>query len=159
MATFLAYRCGKGNQNFVLKTENYETVMEANLLKRKIFGASDFEFVDVKTNTKVGRMIRLFTADDVNHCSIYFDGDKSTLYAFRREYRHKIFSGRFGVETLQQMSRDANMYYEEVSVEITDNQYRRMMRLIDFFKYKNYKYNYVGLVAFKLRINTLLKWS
>lgn len=52
MATFLAYRCGKGNQSFVLKTENYETVFEANLIKRRIFGASDFEFVNVKANTK-----------------------------------------------------------------------------------------------------------
>ena len=57
MAIYLAYRCGKGNQNFVLKTENYETVMEANLLKRKIFGASDFEFVDAKTNTKVAHKV------------------------------------------------------------------------------------------------------
>ena len=61
MAKFLAYGCGKRNHDFVLTTEGYQNVFEANLIKGRIFGASDFEFVDVnsknKTAHKVGKTL------------------------------------------------------------------------------------------------------
>lgn len=59
MSTYLAYRFGKMTQCVAMKTENYESVFEANLVKFKLLGASDFEFVNSKTGAttahKVGK--------------------------------------------------------------------------------------------------------
>ena len=53
MATYIAYGCGKRNHDFVLKSDKYETLFEGNLVKGRIFSASDFEFINTKLGNKV----------------------------------------------------------------------------------------------------------
>ena len=74
MATYLAYGCGKRNHDFILTTEDYQHVFEANLVKGRIFGASDFEFVDVNSKKKaihkVGKTLTKRTGTGVGNSSI-----------------------------------------------------------------------------------------
>ena len=59
MATYHAFPCGKMNQCVKLENENNQVLYEANLVKFKLFTASDYEFVNHVTTTttahKVGK--------------------------------------------------------------------------------------------------------
>ena len=59
MAIYHAFNYGKMNQSFKLENESNESLYEANLIKFRLFTASDFEFVNnvtsVKTSHKVGK--------------------------------------------------------------------------------------------------------
>lgn len=61
MATYHAFHYGKMNQSFKLEDENNKSLYEANLVKFKLFSASDFEFVNhvtVSTSAhKVGKTV------------------------------------------------------------------------------------------------------
>ena len=46
MATYHAFPCGKMNQSVKLENENNQVLYEANLVKFKLFTASDYEFVN-----------------------------------------------------------------------------------------------------------------
>ena len=59
MATYHAFPCGKMNQCVKLENENNQVLYEANLVKFKLFTASDYEFVNhitmATTAHKVGK--------------------------------------------------------------------------------------------------------
>ncbi len=59
MAVYHAFPYGKMNQSFKLENENNESLYEANLVKFKLFSASDFDFTDRRTalteSHKVGK--------------------------------------------------------------------------------------------------------
>ncbi len=102
MATYLAYGCGKRNHDFILTTEDYQHVFEANLVKGRIFGASDFEFVDVnskkKTIHKVGKTLTKRTGTGVGNSSVgvvtsssfKFDGEDVFNYLANKGYVVKL---------------------------------------------------------------------
>ena len=59
MAVYHAFVCGKMNQSFRMENETNTVLYEANLLKFKLFTASDFEFINHVTSAvtphKVGK--------------------------------------------------------------------------------------------------------
>ena len=59
MATYHAFHYGKMNQSFKLENENNQSLYEANIVKFKLFTASDYEFVNhiaiTATTHKVGK--------------------------------------------------------------------------------------------------------
>lgn len=61
MAVYHAFHYGKMNQSFKLEDEGNRSLFEANLVKFKLFSASDFEFVNhvtaSKTDHKVGKTV------------------------------------------------------------------------------------------------------
>ena len=61
MATYHAFQCGKLNQSLKLENENNQPLFEANLVKFKLFTASDYEFVNhtamTSTAHKVGKTV------------------------------------------------------------------------------------------------------
>lgn len=107
-----------------------------------------------KTNTNVGKLIRIFTKDDINHCSIYFDNEKE-LYSCRREYKYNLFSGKCGIETFEQMACGKNMYYEQIDIPITNIEYKKIKKIIN--DSLNMKYDYVALFAMNFNLRFRLK--
>ncbi len=57
MAVYHAFHCGKMNQSFKLESENNQSLCEANLVKFKLLGASDFEFVNHVTASSVSHKV------------------------------------------------------------------------------------------------------
>ena len=57
MATYHAFPYSKMNQSFKLENETNVSLYEANLVKFKLFGASDFEFVNKQTGATVARKV------------------------------------------------------------------------------------------------------
>ena len=59
MATYHAFHYGKKNQSYKLEDERNQSLYEANLVNFKLFGASDYEFVNRRTaaaaSHKVGK--------------------------------------------------------------------------------------------------------
>ena len=102
MATFLAYGCGKRNHDFVLVTEEYQSIFEAHLVKGRIFGASDFEFLDSKSKKtmthKVGKTVTKQSGTGFNNSpikivtssSFKFDGQDVFEYLQSRGYTLKL---------------------------------------------------------------------
>ena len=102
-----------------------------------------------RTNTKVGRFIRFFTVDDVNHCAVFFDGDPSVMYSYRRESLHNIFSGRFGTEQFTAMSRGRKMLYETVTFDISQEVYDTIFEI--FKEQKDLRYLIRAMLRMKIR--------
>lgn len=63
MATYHAFHYGKKNQSYKMENDRNQSIYEANLVSYKLFGASDYEFVNHSTATivphKVGKTITL----------------------------------------------------------------------------------------------------
>ena len=63
MATYHAFHYGKKNQSYKLEDEENRSLYEANLVNFKLFGASDYEFVNKCTlstsSHKVGKTISI----------------------------------------------------------------------------------------------------
>ena len=57
MATYHAFPYSKMNQSFKLENETNVSLYEANLVKFKLFGASDFEFVNKQTGATVAHKV------------------------------------------------------------------------------------------------------
>lgn len=53
MAVYHAFPYGKMNQSFKLENEKNQSIYEANLVKFRLLGASDFEFVNGRTTASV----------------------------------------------------------------------------------------------------------
>ena len=105
--------------------------------------------VCARTNTKVGRCIRFFSVDDVNHCALYFDGDPSVMYSYRREHRHNILSGRFGTESFGAMARGKKMLYDTITFPISQEEYDTIFRIFKENKGRRYKIAALLLMKFK----------
>ncbi len=103
-----------------------------------------------KTNTKVGKFLRFFTADDVNHCAVYFDDDPSVMYSYRRERRHNILSGKFGTECFLNMSRGKEMLYITSEFMLDQTQYGRIVKLLEEHKGRRYNFAAVFLMYFHI---------
>ena len=107
-----------------------------------------------KTNTNIGKIIRFLTEDDINHCSIYFD-DEKILYSCRREYKYNLFSGKCGIETFDNMACGKQMYYEQIDIPISQEEYEYVINIISNSFDK--KYDYIGLFAMKFHLNFRIK--
>ena len=57
MATYHAFHYAKMNQSFKMEDENNKSLYEANLIKFRLLGASDFEFVNQLTSERTLRKI------------------------------------------------------------------------------------------------------
>lgn len=98
MANYIAYHYGKGNQSFIMKNEENASVYEANLVKFKLFTASDFEFVNKKTSEttlhKVGKTKTTesrFGALNFTSSSYFkFDGENVFSVLDKKGYSFKI---------------------------------------------------------------------
>lgn len=100
MAKYIAYHCGKMNQGFAMRDEKNELVYEANLVKFHLFSASDFEFVNKKTQkTKAHKVGKTKTTE--NHvmglslgASSYFKLDGENVFELleKKGYSFKIIA-------------------------------------------------------------------
>ena len=99
-----------------------------------------------RTDTFVGATIRRILGGDLNHCSVAFDDDFSSLYSFSRLYQKLWFTGCFCCETTDRYSS-----YEVFTINITDDDYNKIMSFISELKQGYRVYDYIG--AFLLLFN------
>lgn len=95
-----------------------------------------------KTDTLIGRGIRLVLGGDYNHCSICFDDNISVAYSFSRRVKQLWFTGCFVFETVDRYSS-----YEVFTIEITDEEFDSILEFLNSLSERLCIYNYIGAVA------------
>lgn len=117
--------------------------------------------IQMDTKTIPARIISLFTMYKYSHVAISFDRNCDVTYSFGRKSLYSIFSGGFVMESKSgkffKRFRDTNCRVYEV--EVTNRQYRDLVRIIRYMK-KNkniYGYDYLGIILRYLRISVVFK--
>lgn len=109
-----------------------------------------------KTNSVLSRVIATHTKEDYVHASIIMSRHLEHGYSFsRKKLRNPLIGGFVKEEYAQWID-----YFKEVQcciyeLEVTDNQYQDINRMIGAFEAdkEKYKYHFLGLMAQSLRID------
>ena len=108
------------------------------------------------TGTLLSNLIKLYTKNDYSHVSLAFDQELNEMYSFGRLYTYNAFIGGFVREylnkgTFKRFKKTITSVYE---LEITDEQYYSMKSFVlsMYKRRKEYKFNFVGLVAVALHM-------
>lgn len=104
-----------------------------------------------KTDTYIGKGIRLILGGKYNHCSVYFDENDEIIYSFSRVVHCLWFTGAFCKET-----KKSYLEYEVFSIDISNSQYREMLSIIRQSSEGYCMYNYVN--ALLLPLGTGFDW-
>ena len=108
------------------------------------------------TGTILARIVRFYTKKEYSHVSIALDEDLSMMYSFGRLNPYNAFIGGFVREGIKYgtFARFKNTRCSIKCLEVTDEQYYELKRLIkNFDKRKRiYKFNVVGLFAVALNL-------
>ena len=108
------------------------------------------------TGTLLSRIVRFYTKKEYSHVSIALDEDLSRMYSFGRINPYNAFIGGFVREGINfgTFARFKNTTCSIKCLEITDNQYYELKRLIRKFekRKKIYTFNVVGLFAVALNV-------
>lgn len=116
-------------------------------------------FILSHSGTLLSRLIKLYTNYSFSHVSISLDKNLTTMYSFGRIHPSNPFVGGFVLEHLNKgMYKKFNKTVAEVySLDVTDQQYQDIKKLIQNFeiKRKEYRYNFLGLIAIVLHV----KWN
>ncbi len=102
------------------------------------------------TDLKVGRMIRVFTRNEYNHCSICLLEDLSKFYSFSRLYRSNPLVSGFTVESPQRYTLSARTKLKIVAVPVEDDRFedvRKMIRNMNEHE-DEYVYNFFSAAAY-----------
>lgn len=111
------------------------------------------------TGTVLSRIIKNYTKDEFSHVSISLDSELKQMYSFGRLKPYNPFVGGFVHEGIYHgtFKRFKNTVAEVYSLEVTQQQYEKICKMIDFIKKSEqpYKFNIIGLLAvgFKKRVH------
>lgn len=108
------------------------------------------------TGTLLARIVRFYTKKEYSHVSIALDEDLSRMYSFGRLNPYNAFIGGFVREGIKfgTFARFKNTRCSIECIEVTDEQYYELRRLIKNFEKKKrvYSFNVVGLFAVALNL-------
>lgn len=116
-------------------------------------GKRTLYFLFTDTGTNLSRLINFFTRASLNHVSIAFDEDLSTVYSFGRKRPRNPFIGGFVTEEIHgEFLRNSNCAIYTLTV--SEEQYRTIQNNIKVFEDKkdDYRYNFLGLIGYLLRV-------
>ena len=104
------------------------------------------------TGTMLSRVIKIATKDEFAHVSIALDQELKEMYSFGRLNPYNPFLGGFVHESIESgtFKRFENTTVTNIyTLEVSDYQYRKVKRLINYMKNSKskYKFNILGLVA------------
>ena len=102
-----------------------------------------------RTNTAVGRVIRIATACRYNHVSISLDAARSEFYSFARRRMHNPLIGGFISENVHTgiFGRCGDQPCALYAVTVSDAAYAKLTGMIEgfFARYDAYRYNFLGI--------------
>ena len=108
------------------------------------------------TGTILARLVRFYTRKEYSHVSIALDEDLTMMYSFGRLNPYNAFIGGFVREGINYgtFGRFKNTRCNIKCLEVTDEQYYELKRLIKKFDKRKriYKFNVVGLFAVALNL-------
>ena len=107
------------------------------------------------TGTALSTIIKYYTKDEFSHVSISLDEELEEMYSFGRLNPYNPFWGGFVHENIKYgtFKRFKNTRTEIYSLSIEDEQYDRLVRIINYFKENKQKYsfNILGLVCVSIK--------
>lgn len=113
-----------------------------------------------KTNTKIGKFIRIFTNNNYNHVSISIYDDLSKMYSFARIHKNKAFEGGFVEESwLRYLDNSDYIEFIVYSIPVKEEEYLQAKEFIEtIYENRNtYKYNYRQAVGNYLNLPQMIK--
>ena len=103
------------------------------------------------TGTALSTIIRCWTKDEFSHISIALDADLEEMYSFGRLNPYNPFWGSFVHEHINRgtFKRFKNTRAEVYSMFVTDEQYEKAQKTIEYFNNnkQKYKFNILGLAC------------
>lgn len=103
------------------------------------------------TGTLLSNIIKCYTKDEFSHVSIALDSELKEMYSFGRLHAYNPFWGSFVHEELNKgtYKRFKNTKTEVYSLIITDEQYEKIKKVINYFKENQpkYRFNFIGLAC------------
>ncbi|MGN1343647.1 MAG: hypothetical protein ACI4U3_03655 [Traorella sp.] len=112
----------------------------------------DIYLVISKTNSKLGKFIRLFTGTNYNHVSISFDGELNDMISFARYYYQIPFYGGYVHESKERYIDSKIIIYK---IRISDDSYLKVQQYIDHIE-KNkeqYIYHTINAILYPIHIS------
>ena len=110
----------------------------------------------MRTNTFVEKGVRFFTRYQYGHVAISLNKDCKSLYSYGRRKVHSILFGGF---TEEKQDGPFFTYFNKAEckiyeLEVSDEQYKKMVDIINEMKnnMKKYRYDYLGIVLRYFRI-------
>ena len=102
------------------------------------------------TDLKIGKMIRAFTRNKYNHCSVCLREDLSKFYSFSRLYRSNPLIGGFTVESPCRYTESPRTKVKIVEVPLSDSRFERVRDMIVQMKEHDdeYVYNYFSAAVY-----------
>lgn len=103
------------------------------------------------TGTALSRLIKYYTKDEFAHVSISLDSELKEMYSFGRLNPYNPFWGSFVHEGINKgtFKRFRKTKAEIYSLTITEEQYKRVQRIITYFNEnkQKYRFNFIGLAC------------
>ena len=103
------------------------------------------------TGTVLSRIIKYYTKDEFSHVSIALDPDLKEMYSFGRLNPYNPFWGSFVHEEIHKgtFKRFKRTKTEVYSLFVTDDQYEKDRKIIEYFNdnKEKYKFNILGLIC------------
>lgn len=117
--------------------------------------------IQMDTKTFIGKIVSLFTMYKYSHVAISFNKNCDVTYSFGRKNIYSIFNGGFIIENKNGkfFKRFKNTKCRVYEIEVTNRQYRDLVKIIKYMK-KNkniYGYDYLGIILRYLRIPVTFK--
>lgn len=113
------------------------------------------------TGTILSQIIKYYTKDEFSHVSIALDADLEKMYSFGRLNPYNPFWGSFVHEYINKgtFKRFKNTRSEVYSIFITDEQYEKAKRTIEYFNNnkQKYKFNIIGLACVSINKKIIRK--
>ena len=107
------------------------------------------------TGTALSTIIKYYTKDEFSHVSISLDEELEEMYSFGRLNPYNPFWGGFVHESIRNgtFKRFKNTRTEIYSLNIEDEQYNRLVKIINHFKMNTQKYsfNILGLACVSIK--------
>lgn len=103
------------------------------------------------TGTILSTIIKYYTKDEFSHVSIALDADLEEMYSFGRLHPYNPFLGSFVHESIKKgtFKRFKNTKAKVYSLFVTDDQYEKARKVIEYFNCnrEKYRFNLLGLAC------------
>ena len=117
--------------------------------------------IQMNTKTIPSRIISLFTLYKYSHVALSFNRNCDITYSFGRKKLYSIFNGGFIMESKNGkfFNKFNNTDCKIYEINITNKQYRDLVRIINYVKKNNsiYGYDYLGIILRCLGIKISFK--
>ena len=115
------------------------------------------------TGTVLSTIIKYYTKDEFSHVSIALDADLEQMYSFGRLNPYNPFLGSFVHEHINKgtFKRFKKTKTEVYSLFVTDEQYEKAKKTIEYFNNnkQKYKFNIIGLACVSINKKIMRKNS